>query len=225
VREERFEQGDFAVDLLLPLSPEALIDEAAFDADERLPYWADGWPSARALARHLLKQPPPGRTLELGCGAAALPSLALRARGVDALASDYEADALRFARNNAGRNGLGPLRTTVIDWRRPPPDLAPFALVVAADVLYERRNVDSLAAALPRLVAPGGSFLLADPGRTPLPEFAARMAGSGWNPAERAVREEQAAPGAPPVRVQITEWRRAGRSARPAEGVHEVDQR
>ena len=210
VREERFAHGAFAVGLLVPCSAEALIDEAAFDEDERLPYWADVWPSARALARHLLEQPPPARALELGCGGAALPSLALRFRGTDVLASDYEADALRFARLNAERNGLGPLRTMRLDWRNPPPDLVPSPLVVAADVLYELRNAVAVAAALPRLVAPGGRFLLADPGRTHAPEFAERMAAAGWSATDAGTRPEQAVPGAPPVRVRITEWQRGG---------------
>jgi hypothetical protein len=32
------------LDLLRPESPEALIDEEAFDEDEFLPYWAELWP-------------------------------------------------------------------------------------------------------------------------------------------------------------------------------------
>ena len=47
---------------------------------------------------------------------------------------------------------------------------APFDLVLAADVLYERRNVPVLAELLPRL---GGEVLLADPGRPALGEFLA----------------------------------------------------
>jgi predicted nicotinamide N-methyase len=70
-REERFVHGDWSVDVLLPRAADALIDEAEFDADERLPYWADLWPSARALTRHLLENPPAERlAVELGAGVA-----------------------------------------------------------------------------------------------------------------------------------------------------------
>lgn len=211
VREERFRRGGFCVDLLLPRSADELIDEAAFDADERLPYWADLWPAARALATYLLEVETVGPpALELGCGAAALPSLALRSRGVAVTASDYDADALRFVSVNAARNGLVPLPTLALDWRRIPPELAPFECVVAADVMYERRNADAVAAALPRLVAPGGSLLLADPGRAHVAEFQARMRTAGWAEREMATLPEQAAAGAPPVRVRITEWRAPG---------------
>lgn len=194
--------------LLLPRSADELIDEEAFDADERLPYWADLWPSARALALFLVDSPSvPGRALELGCGAAALASLALAWRGASVTASDYDTAALRFAAANARRNRL-PLTTAELDWRRIPDELGTFEQVVAADVMYERRNAEALAAALPRLVSPGGIFLLADPGRAYTREFRAWMLESGWHEAEVTAREEQAAPGAPPVRVRVTEWRR-----------------
>ncbi|HEX5724674.1 MAG TPA: methyltransferase domain-containing protein [Longimicrobiaceae bacterium] len=193
VREETFSHGAFAVEVLVPRAADELIDEAEFAADERLPYWAELWPSAKALARHLLEAgAPPGRALELGCGVA-LPSLALRWLGAEVLATDYYADALRFARANAGRNGLAPLATALLDWRSPPPG-EPFALVLAADVLYEPRNAESLAALLPRVVAPGGRFLLADPGRTYLADFSNRMHFAGWRRDEADRREEVSDP-------------------------------
>src|SRR6185437_8918133 len=41
------------LDILRPPSAEELIDEAAFDDEEFLPYWAELWPSGLALARHV----------------------------------------------------------------------------------------------------------------------------------------------------------------------------
>jgi predicted nicotinamide N-methyase len=195
VREERFAHGAFEVRVLLPRAADSLIDEDDFDADERLPYWADLWPSARALARHLLDAPPPhGEVLELGCGVA-LPSLALLGRGAEVLATDWYLDALLFARANAERNGLGPLRTAPLDWRRPP-EGARYATVVAADVLYELRNARALAELLPRVTASGGTVLLADPGRVHLRDFRARIAGAGWGVATAGEYREPSAPGA-----------------------------
>jgi predicted nicotinamide N-methyase len=179
-RRERFDHADFVVEILLPRSSEALIDEAEFGADERLPYWAELWPSARALARHLLQGDAwIGPAIELGCGVG-LPSLALRHRGVPILATDYYEDALLFARRNAEANGLGPLETRLVDWRLPPSDLGRFPLALAADVLYEARNATALGDLLPSLLAPGGQLLLADPDRVHLPAFLDRMAAADW---------------------------------------------
>jgi predicted nicotinamide N-methyase len=215
-RVERFEHGGFRVDVLLPRAADELIDEAEFEADERLPYWADLWPSARGLARHLLDGgrgqgtgdrgqparrrsapgessiPPDLRVLELGCGVA-LPSLALLSLGAEPLATDYYADALCFAEANAVRNGLAPLRTAILDWRDPPPGER-WSLVVAADVLYEQRNAEALSALLPRVLAEGGRALLADPGRVYFGEFRDRMEEMDWAVEEVDVRRETSDP-------------------------------
>jgi predicted nicotinamide N-methyase len=56
-------------------------------------------------------------------------------------ATDWAAEAVELLRRNATRNGLE-LRAEARDWRDP--WVERFDLVLAADVLYERRNVDPL---------------------------------------------------------------------------------
>lgn len=172
--EERFAHAGCELRILRPEFSDQLINEEAFEHDERLPYWAEVWPAARGLAKHLLDEPPREvGVLEIGAGLA-LPSLALRSLGHDPLATDYEGESLRFARLNAVRNGVGPLRTRLLDWRRPG-ELPPHALVLGSDLLYETRNVEALSAVLPRLIAAGGRALLSDPGRVYLPDFVGRV--------------------------------------------------
>ncbi|HEY0020937.1 MAG TPA: methyltransferase domain-containing protein [Longimicrobium sp.] len=221
VREERFEHGGWGVELILPRAADELIDEAEFEGDERLPYWAELWPSARALARYLLENGSANvrecesarvddwtglRVLELGCGVA-LPSLVLAARGAGVLATDWYDDALRFARANAERNGLPPLQTELLDWRQPRGGWG-YDLVIAADVLYEPRNGPLLTALFPRVVAPGGTVLIADPGRVYAGDFLRLARGEGWSVDEAAVRMEPSAAGAE-SRVRIHRLRRA----------------
>jgi len=160
--------------ILRPRSAEALLDEEAFEHEEFLPYWAELWASGEALARTIAKHDVVGlRVVELGCGLA-LPSLAAALGGAQVLATDWSADAVELARGNARRNGLE-LEGAVIRWSEPAPLLerSPWDLVLAADVLYERRNVDELLALLPRL---GGQVLIADPGRPHAKAFFARAA-------------------------------------------------
>jgi predicted nicotinamide N-methyase len=161
--------------VLRPRDSEELLDERAFDHEEFLPYWAELWPSGVALARDVSARPLRGaRTLELGCGLG-LPSIAAALAGGRVLATDWSVDALAMAARNAARSDAS-LETLVCDWAHPEPLLrrAPWDLVLAADVLYERRNVDTLAELLPRLVGPGGEILLADPGRVPAETFLER---------------------------------------------------
>jgi predicted nicotinamide N-methyase len=100
--------------------------------------------------------------LELGCGLG-LPSIAAALGGADVLATDWSPDAVEVAAKNAERNGA-PLETALAAWGRASSlvDGAPWDLVLGADLLYERRNVDQLLELLPRL---GREVLLAEPGR------------------------------------------------------------
>lgn len=190
LRTHWFAHGDFHAELIAPSAPDDLIDVSEFNLDERLPYWAELWPSARALAAELLDAAlPAGRALELGCGIA-LPSLVLRARGADVVASDYYPEALEFALANAARNQIPGPATLLLDWRSPPLGLEPFDLVVAADVLYEKRNAAMLAELLPRVTAPRGRVLIADPGRAYFEDFRRLIESRGWRigePTRRAV--------------------------------------
>jgi predicted nicotinamide N-methyase len=158
--------------VLRPRDAEALIDEDAFEREERMPYWAELWPSGVALAREVSARALRGwRVLELGCGGLALPSIAAALGGARVLATDWEEDALALAARNAERNGAS-IETAVCAWDRPGAlvDRGPWDLVLAADVLYERRNVPLLLDLLRRL---GAEVWLADPNRPPLAEFLA----------------------------------------------------
>jgi predicted nicotinamide N-methyase len=173
VEEEVELEPGLCLEILRPPSAEELIDEAAFDEEEFLPYWAELWPSGLALARHLAGLELRGlKVLELGCGLG-LPSLAAAARGADVLATDWAEDAIGLLRKNAERNGVL-LRFARVRWSEPEPLLraAPWDLVLGADLLYEARNAEQLAELLPQL---GGEVLLAEPGRPYAKEFLERF--------------------------------------------------
>lgn len=151
-----------------PRSVDDLINEADFERDERLPYWADLWPSAIALATAVsAREGAGGQALELGCGLG-LPALVAASTGFDVTATDYYEDALRFARRNAVRNLGRDITTRLVDWSAFPADLGRFDLVLASDVLYERRSASLVAQAVVRSLAPDGVALIADPGRKAL---------------------------------------------------------
>ncbi len=148
-----------------PRSADALIDEDAFNRDERLPYWAEVWPAARALAIHVSDMAGDGRScLELGCGLG-LVSLAAQQAGFKVMATDYYPEALEFARFNAALNGLPQLQTRLVDWRAYPDDLYPVDMIVAADVLYESGLSPLVVRAINCSLAPDGIAIVADPSR------------------------------------------------------------
>ena len=134
--------------------------------DERIPYWADLWPSAIALSRYLVREELAGpgmEVLEIGCGLA-LPGIVAGRLGARVTLSDYQEEALLLARHNWSQNQVGAAAFRQMDWRAPDPALAA-DLVLASDVAYEARAFAPLARAFQTLCRPGGSLLLAEPNR------------------------------------------------------------
>jgi predicted nicotinamide N-methyase len=181
------------VELMRPPDAEALISEESFEHEEFLPYWAELWASAVALAHDVSVRALSGRpTLELGCGLG-LPSIAAARAGGRVLATDWSEDAVRATAANAERNDVE-VETLRCSWSEPDAivERGPWPLVLASDVLYERRNVELLLDLLPRLVNESGLVLLADPGRVPAERFVAAAPERGWTlrsvPSPRARR-------------------------------------
>ena len=73
--------AEFEFMITRPRAAEDLIDETEYADDQRLPYWADLWPSGLALARGLAERDITGaRILELGAGLCAAEPDRTRAR-------------------------------------------------------------------------------------------------------------------------------------------------
>jgi predicted nicotinamide N-methyase len=167
--------GDRTFSILRPRNSDDLIREEDFVKDERLPYWADIWPSSTILASHLVglanrSHRTRRKGLELGCGVGLVTTAAMIA-GYDMLATDYYTDALAFTRANAWRETGASPDARMIDWRAFPDEVSGYDLILASDVLYEKEYARLLPGIFKRALAPGGMVIVADPGRIGVPEF------------------------------------------------------
>jgi predicted nicotinamide N-methyase len=164
--------------LLQPRESADLPDDGEVEWAPIAPYWSVLWRSGAALANELDSRALDGlRVVELGCGLA-VPSIAAARAGATVLATDASPEALTLLARNAQANGVR-IDTATLDWTHPDQLLsrAPFDLVLAADVLYERASVAPLLSLLPRL-AP--EALLADPGRPAAGAFLEEVMRQGW---------------------------------------------
>lgn len=165
--------GDLRVAITAVDDQEALLRQA--QNRDKLPFGLMLWESAVALADGIVGRDLHGVcVLDLGCGVG-LPGVVAAMRGATVVATDYDPLALELTRRNAAANGVGDRLSYLLeDWNdwRPGPD---YDLVLAADIVYDRDYHDVVARLLTTTVAPGGSFVLADPRRSDTRAFVERL--------------------------------------------------
>jgi cyclopropane fatty-acyl-phospholipid synthase-like methyltransferase len=179
VMTRRFELAGRTFELLGPANHESLIDDprvvARFEQDEYMPYWAEFWSASLLLAEavtawgRVADGADPPCVLELGCGLGLVSLVALHL-GCRVIASDYDEDALAFLAESVRRNGLPMPEARYVDWRKTYPDLRPDR-IVAAEVLYETRNLRPVAQFVERHLKPDGIALICDAHRSTADDF------------------------------------------------------
>jgi predicted nicotinamide N-methyase len=177
---------------------------------ELCPFFGKLWPSARALARHLVKLGPQvlaeRKVLEAGCGLA-LPSMVAARLGARVTATDFHPDVAGFLSGNLAMNGMSGLDYVVADWQDDATRLGLFDVVVGSDVLYDRMHVRTLSSFLLRHTAPGALVVISDPGRAYLQDFTSRMEALNFT---SQLRIDSVADGAGIQDVYVLEFRRGG---------------
>lgn len=180
---------DYTFRIDRPADADALFDHpwvrSAYAADEYVPYWVSLWPSARMLAKAVVREPwegypRPVRVLEVGCGLG-LAGVAGLARGLSVTFSDVDETALTFAAANARLNGFTTgFCTLPLDFRCPPDDVK-YPVVIGSDLMYEERLVSPLVGLLDAVLAPTGVCLIADPDRLAARVFKWKLQEAGYD--------------------------------------------
>jgi len=191
VRSEQVRVGERTYDLLVPASVEQLLDdpavEAQFEQDEYMPYWAMLWPAALMLAEEVSKWGVADaqlEVLEIGAGLG-LVGLVAAEQGHSVTITDYDEDALAFVRASAERKGIPVPRTCHVDWRKQDEELRADR-ILAADVLYEARNLKAVANFVSHHLSDNGMALISDPCRRTADTFALTARDAGLAVTERA---------------------------------------
>ena len=134
--------------------------------DERIPYWADLWPSSIALSNYIIQKSiiqPGSKVLEIGCGVG-LPGIVAGLHGAKVVFSDYIQEALDLAQKNWNLNTNLSAEFVRMDWREPDPAINA-DVILASDIAYEQKSFDDLIKAFRVLLSPAGKIIIAEPNR------------------------------------------------------------
>jgi predicted nicotinamide N-methyase len=139
------------------------------------PFWVKLWEAAMILSYALASLPDPkGKTLlEIGAGLGA-PGITAAACGFDVTLTDYEDIIMDFQKVSVAASGLSNVHCAHLDWLKPP-EMEPFDVLTAAEVLFREEFFDPLLDVFRRYLKPGGTIYLAhDAQRKCLPLFMER---------------------------------------------------
>ncbi|MBW2482899.1 MAG: 50S ribosomal protein L11 methyltransferase [Deltaproteobacteria bacterium] len=144
--------------ILLPKDLQRFIH--ADDVMQDFPLWAKIWPASWVLAGYLAEMPvaEDKRFLEIG-GGIGLVSIVAAAFGHHILMTEYNPDALQFARANALINQCQ-FNIQELDWNRPRLS-GQFDYIVASEVSYREKDIQPLQMLFKNSLKTGGEVILA----------------------------------------------------------------
>ena len=125
------------------------------------PLWAKIWKASWILSGYLADMPVDAnkRILEIG-GGIGLVSIVAAVFGHQITMTEYNPDALNFARANAWRNNCPDLPIFKLDWHHS--GLRDqFDMIVASEVTYKKEDFSPLTQLFKSLLKPGGEIILA----------------------------------------------------------------
>jgi len=168
---------------------ERQVEAWRLDREKPMPYWARIWPAGIALGDVVLQRRDElagQRVLELGSGLGTTATALLEA-GARLTVVDYSPLPLAFCRYNTLMNTGRAPRTLCFNWSAPNAESllraqahGGYPIIMAADVLYEGRDVEPLLAILDHILAPDGVLWLSERSRRTAQRFLYTAAALGW---------------------------------------------
>jgi len=138
------------------------------------------WESANVLAHHMLDFELSGkRILEVGCGIG-LASHLLNLQENDISATDHHPEAAGMMRHNSELNGTSEIPFERLQWAEHDSGLGQFDVIIASDVLYDRRHLAELAEFIDAHARPQCEVVIVDPGRGESGRFSKYMTALGY---------------------------------------------
>ncbi|MCP4683087.1 MAG: methyltransferase domain-containing protein [Desulfobacterales bacterium] len=173
-RELKIRERNF--NFLVPKSLDKFVDPD--DVFHDFPLWSKIWEASMILADHLagIAVAPEKHYLEIGSGLG-LVGIVASSFGHQVTMTEYNADAINFARANAQLN-LAPedsnLNIMKVDWNRPQLD-GLFDCIIGSEVIYNEKDYQSILKLFKTCLKPGGEIILVEGVRKTSMDFFKQM--------------------------------------------------
>jgi len=144
------------------------------DVFEHFPLWAKIWEASLVMAEYLagITVDPKKRFLEIGSGMG-IAGIVASSFGHDITLTEYNTDALNFARANAEKNRIdtdSTLKIVRLDWNEPILEET-YDLIFGSEIIYNDRDYQPILRLFEKFLKPGGKIILAERVRKTSIEF------------------------------------------------------
>ena len=144
------------------------------DVFEHFPLWTKIWEASLVMAEYLagITVDPKKRFLEIGSGMG-IAGIVASSFGHDITLTEYNTNALNFARANAEKNRIdtdSTLKIVRLDWNEPILEET-YDLIFGSEIIYNDRDYQPILRLFEKFLKPGGKIILAERVRKTSIEF------------------------------------------------------
>ena len=160
VEQTTFSVGSHRLKLFVPQKIDAFINPD--DLFNNFPLWSKIWEATAVLASHISTIPvnPAQRFLEIGAGMG-VAGLCCARMGHGITITEYNEDALNFARANALLNNMESDIIVKLDWNQPLVQ-GKFDYIIGSEVVFKETDFPGLYFLFKKYLKPGGKIILAE---------------------------------------------------------------
>ncbi len=160
VKESAFAIDDHHMTFLVPTTIEPFINPD--DLMNDFPLWSKIWEATAILAHRIskIKPDPEKRFLELGAGMG-VAGISAAKMGHRITITEYNKDALNFARVNAALNRIINPDIRELDWNSPFVE-GKFDYIIGSEIVFKEADIFSIGLLFQQYLKPGGTIILAE---------------------------------------------------------------
>ncbi len=169
----KFSLVNHTLNIYVPANIDRFINQD--DVFEGFPLWSKIWEATAVLAFQLsqITPDPEKRFLEIGAGMG-VAGIYASTLGHNVTITEYNRDAINFARANAVENGIDDEKIQVLDWSNPGV-MGQFDYIIGSEVVFKEADIMSLLFLFQRYLKPGGKIILAEGMRKTSLKFVQKM--------------------------------------------------